>query len=160
MKKKKNNNLIWIKIKILVVVWVIKQGVDFMRDLCPIDLRSELAGIAQLLLSWKMGNGLERLEEVSGFIPVWNETGFPGEVLQWGHLWAGWVFTGFPSDWSRNTSKPSCLPGSVQLTGVGVLGIKIIGVPVSQSVISGSQSHWKSWGAFQFSNWSVACTCA
>lgn len=58
------------KIKILVVVWIIKEGVDFMRDLCPIDLRSELAGIAQLLLSWKMGNGLGSLEEISGFILV------------------------------------------------------------------------------------------
>lgn len=56
-----------------MVVWVIKQGMDVMRgswDLCPADLRSGLAGIVQLLLSWKMGNGLGSLEEVSGFIPV------------------------------------------------------------------------------------------
>lgn len=36
-------------------------------DFCVADLRSELAGIAQLLL--EMGNGLGG-PEVSGFIPV------------------------------------------------------------------------------------------
>lgn len=56
-----------------MLVWVIKQGVDFMRgswDICPADLRSELAGIAQLLLSGKMGTELGSLEVVSGFIPL------------------------------------------------------------------------------------------
>lgn len=135
-----------------MLVWVVKRGVDFMRgswDLCPADLRS---GIAQLLLSGKMENGVGSLEVVSGFIPVWNETlvnkvlCFPGKVGM-GHLWAGGVVTGLSSGWSRNTPKLSCVPGSVQLCRY--CQIKIISVPVSQSVINESQSHWKSGGAFQ-----------
>lgn len=138
-----------------MLVWVIKQGVDFMRgswDICPADLRSELAGIAQLLLSGKMGTELGSLEVVSGFIPLWNETlvnkvlGFPGKVGM-GKLWAGGIITGLSSGWSRTTPKLSCAPGSVQLCRY--CQIKRISIPVSQSVINDSQSHWKSWGAFQ-----------
>lgn len=137
-------------------------------DLCPADLRSGLAGIAQLLLSWNMGNGLGSLEEVSGFVSVWNETvvnkvlGFPEKVVQWGHLWAGWAFTGLPWGWSKNAPKPSCLPGSVQLTGVGVLGIArwkqsvflCLRVPLMGLRAVGSLGELSRWGS-AIGVWSV-----
>lgn len=171
-KKKEKNSFIWIKFKILVVVWVIKQGLDFMMDFwdpCAADLRSELAGIAQLLLSWKMGNELGSLEEVSGFILIWNDTVVNKSLVSQGRWCNGSIFglvefslaslllkQKYPKTFLLAWQCAAHWSGSFRY-----FQIEIISVTVSQNVINGSQSHWKSWGDFQyFNNWSVVCTCA